>query len=91
MPAPDLAALWDEHCRYEFEPATWARPWRPWWRPYVNHVPTMTGGFGHDQLARFYAYHFIGPNTADTKLIPIAAPWARTGRGRDAVLLHPRA
>lgn len=22
--------------------------------PYVNHVPTMTGGIGHNDLARFY-------------------------------------
>ena len=22
--------------------------------PYVNHVPTMTGGVGYDDLARFY-------------------------------------
>ena len=24
--------------------------------PYVNHVPTMTGGVGHDLLKRFYQY-----------------------------------
>jgi carboxymethylenebutenolidase len=28
--------------------------------PYVNHVPTMTGGVGHAQFKRFYKYHFIG-------------------------------
>ena len=27
--------------------------------PYVNHIPTMTGGVGHDQLKRFYKYHFL--------------------------------
>jgi hypothetical protein len=41
-------------------------------RPYVNHVPTMTGGVGHDQLKRFYKYHFIGGNPADTALKPIS-------------------
>ena len=41
-------------------------------RPYVNHVPTMTGGVGHDQLKRFYKYHFIGGNPADTELKPVS-------------------
>lgn len=40
--------------------------------PYVNHIPTMTGGVGHDQLKRFYKYHFIGANPPDTALIPIS-------------------
>jgi carboxymethylenebutenolidase len=40
--------------------------------PYVDHVPTMTGGVGHDQLKRFYKYHFIGGNPPDTELVPIS-------------------
>jgi carboxymethylenebutenolidase len=32
----------------------------------------MTGGVGHDQLKRFYKYHFIGGNPPDTKLEPIS-------------------
>ena len=36
--------------------------------PYVNHVPTMTGGVGHDELRRFYRRHFIGANPPDTAL-----------------------
>ena len=40
--------------------------------PYVNHVPTMTGGVGHDQLKRFYKYHFIGGNPPDTGLTPVS-------------------
>jgi carboxymethylenebutenolidase len=27
--------------------------------PYVNHVPTLTGGVGYEMLKRFYRYHFI--------------------------------
>ena len=27
--------------------------------PYVNHVPTLTGGVGAKELRRFYAHHFI--------------------------------
>lgn len=73
MPDHDLVALWQEHCRHEFETrdvdATMATMVD---RPYVNHIPTMTGGVGHDQLKRFYKYHFIGANPADTSLTPIS-------------------
>lgn len=69
----DLVALWEAHCRYEFETrdvdATMATMVAA---PYVNHVPTMTGGVGHDQLKRFYKYHFIGGNPPDTTLAPIS-------------------
>jgi carboxymethylenebutenolidase len=40
--------------------------------PYVNHVPTMTGGVGHDELKRFYKYHFVHSNPADTRFIPVS-------------------
>lgn len=73
MPTHDLAALWEEHCRQEFEArdvdATMATMVKA---PYVNHVPTMTGGVGHDQLKRFYKYHFIGGNPPDTTLTPVS-------------------
>jgi carboxymethylenebutenolidase len=32
----------------------------------------MTGGVGHDQLKRFYKYHFIPTTPKDTTLIPIS-------------------
>jgi carboxymethylenebutenolidase len=41
-------------------------------QPYVNHVPTMTGGVGYDNLKRFYTNHFVNSNPPDTKLIPIS-------------------
>jgi carboxymethylenebutenolidase len=73
MPDHDLVALWEAHCRYEFETrdvdATMATMVA---EPYVNHVPTMTGGVGHNQLKRFYKYHFIGGNPPDTELAPIS-------------------
>ena len=69
----DLVALWEAHCRHEFETrdvdATMATMVA---RPYVNHVPTLTGGVGHDQLKRFYKYHFIGGNPPDTALVPVS-------------------
>ena len=73
MAKPDLVALWEAHIRHEFETrdvdATMATMVES---PYVNHIPTMTGGVGHDQLKRFYKYHFIGGNPPDTSLTPIS-------------------
>jgi carboxymethylenebutenolidase len=73
MPGYDLEALWEQHCRCEFETrdidATMATMVAA---PYVNHIPTMTGGVGHDELRRFYKHHFIGANPPDTQLIPIS-------------------
>jgi carboxymethylenebutenolidase len=73
MPEQDLAALWEEHCRYEFDTrdvdATMATMVAA---PYVNHIPTMAGGVGHDQLKRFYKYHFIGANPPDMTLTPVS-------------------
>jgi carboxymethylenebutenolidase len=69
MPDHDLVALWEAHTPTEFETrdvdgtmATMVD------QPYVNHIPTMTGGVGHDQLKRFYKYHFIGANPPDTSM-----------------------
>jgi carboxymethylenebutenolidase len=69
MPDDDLVALWEAHTRTEFETrdvdGTMAGMVA---QPYVNHIPTMTGGVGHDQLKRFYKYHFIGANPPDTAM-----------------------
>jgi carboxymethylenebutenolidase len=69
----DLVALWEEHCRYEFETrdveATMATMVA---EPYVNHIPTMTGGVGHEQLKYFYQNHFIGANPPDVTLMPVS-------------------
>ena len=73
MASSDLIALWEAHCRCEFETrdvdATMATMVA---KPYVNHIPTMTGGVGHDQLKRFYKYHFIGVNPPDFRLTPVS-------------------
>ncbi len=72
-PIYNLEQLWDMHCYHEFATrnvddtmATMVD------EPYVNHIPTMTGGVGHDHLKRFYKYHFVDSNPDDTKLIPIS-------------------
>lgn len=69
----DLVTLWEAHCRHEFETrdvdATMATMVD---EPYVNHIPTMTGGVGHEALKRFYARHFIGANPPDLTMVPVS-------------------
>jgi carboxymethylenebutenolidase len=69
----NLSALWEDHIRHEFDtrdvPATMATMVA---EPYVNHIPTMTGGVGAKQLSRFYQHHFVHGNPPDMKLIPIS-------------------
>ena len=40
-------------------------------QPYVNHIPTLTGGVGYDELRYFYANHFLPRLPADAKLVPV--------------------
>jgi carboxymethylenebutenolidase len=72
-PHYDFSALWDTHCMHEFGTRDVDATMRTMVaQPYVNHIPTMTGGVGHDQLKRFYKYHFIPKTPKDTTLIPIS-------------------
>jgi len=72
-PHYDFSALWDKHCEYEFGTrdvdATMSTMVA---EPYVNHIPTMTGGVGYQHLRRFYQHHFVHGNPPDTSLIPIS-------------------
>jgi len=69
----NLSDLWDEHVKHEFDtrdvPATMATMVA---EPYVNHIPTMTGGVGSKELSRFYQHHFVHGNPPDMKLIPLS-------------------
>lgn len=62
-PYYDYVALFAEHVHHEFTTrdvdATMATMIDA---PYVNHVPTLAGGVGHDMLKRFYKYHFVDQN-----------------------------
>jgi len=65
--------LWDMHTYYEFvernAPKTMTTMVET---PYVNHVPTMTGGVGYDDLARFYKYHFTTVTPTEFELITVS-------------------
>ncbi|MFC6672755.1 dienelactone hydrolase family protein [Marinobacterium aestuariivivens] len=72
-PHYDLSALWDKHCEYEFDTRNVADTMATMVaEPYVNHIPTLTGGVGYKNLYRFYKNHFVDANPPDTKLIPIS-------------------
>ncbi|OAL56013.1 NTF2-like protein [Pyrenochaeta sp. DS3sAY3a] len=65
----ELEAIWEEHCKFEFAErdveSTMATMVD---EPYVNHIPTMTGGIGKARLTSFYTHHFIFSNPPDTSL-----------------------
>lgn len=72
-PRFNLSDLWDQHIALEFgarDAAATMATMVP--EPYVNHVPTMTGGVGFDMLARFYKYHFVDANPADAEMVPVS-------------------
>lgn len=72
-PDYDLGGLADHHFHLEFaarDPEETMRTMVP--EPYVNHVPTMTGGTGYRELKRFYTHHFIHDNPADMTMTPIS-------------------
>ena len=73
MNQAEMIARWDEHIGYEFSTrdvsstiATMVED------AYVNHVPVMTGGYGHEGLRRFYSQDFISSMPADTSIQLIA-------------------
>jgi carboxymethylenebutenolidase len=72
-PRYNLDALWEEHTALEFTIRDADATMRTMVaEPYVNHVPTMTGGFGYAELRSFYANHFIPRLPLDTKIVPIS-------------------
>ncbi len=72
-PHYDLSALWDKHCELEFGTRDAAATMKTMVaEPYVNHVPTLTGGIGYKDLYRFYKHHFIPQTPQDTALQPLS-------------------
>ncbi|KAK5216250.1 hypothetical protein LTR47_005406 [Exophiala xenobiotica] len=65
----DLEAIWEEHTYFEFADRSAAKTMGTMVQePYVNHVPTMTGGIGREKLTWFYQHNFIHNNPDDTEL-----------------------
>lgn len=68
----DLEKIWERHVALEFatkDPAATMATMVP--EPYVNHIPTMTGGIGQKDLFLFYRDYFIqkNPPTLQMKLV----------------------
>jgi carboxymethylenebutenolidase len=69
MNEAEMIARWDEHIGYEFSTRDVASTIATMVEDaYVNHVPVMTGGYGHEALHRFYREDFIGLMPADTSI-----------------------
>ena len=71
--AASFSDLWDEHVKYEFATrntedtlATMVAD------AYVNHVPVLTGGVGHEQLRAFYSERFIPQMPPDTRMTAVS-------------------
>lgn len=65
----DLETIWEEHTKYEFEDRSVEKTMATMVdQPYVNHVPTLTGGIGRENLTEFYRDHFINSNSDDAQL-----------------------
>jgi carboxymethylenebutenolidase len=70
MDKDKIIALWEQHLGTELfakdVDATMTCD------PYLNHVPTMTGGVGASELRRFYAHHFITRQPGDFEVVPVS-------------------
>jgi carboxymethylenebutenolidase len=68
-----LSDKWDEHVKYEFATRDTEDTLKTMVTDaYVNHVPVMTGGVGHDQLREFYSQRFIPQMPPDTSMTPVS-------------------
>jgi carboxymethylenebutenolidase len=68
-----LNDLWEEHLRDEFatqDTSATLETMVP--DAYVNHIPVLTGGVGHEELREFYSRHFIPKMPPDTEIVPIS-------------------
>ena len=68
-----LSARWDDHVKYEFATRNTDDTLETMVADsYVNHVPVMTGGVGHEELREFYSQRFIPQMPADTAMTPVS-------------------
>jgi carboxymethylenebutenolidase len=68
-----LSDRWDEHVKYEFATRDTEDTLKTMVTDaYVNHVPVLTGGVGHEQLREFYSKRFIPQMPPDTSMTPVS-------------------
>ena len=85
---PDLGAIADEHMRCEFELKSAERTMDTMTdNPYLNHVPTATGGAGRDAVFTFYRDVFI-PSWPDDVGIQPSTRTIGSDRLVDELVVH---
>jgi carboxymethylenebutenolidase len=68
-----LAEVWDHHLASEFETKSATEALSTMVPDaYVNHIPVLTGGSGHDAVGHFYATHFIPKVPPDVEIVPVS-------------------
>jgi carboxymethylenebutenolidase len=68
-----LSQRWDDHVKYEFATRNTDDTIETMVvDAYVNHVPVMTGGVGHEELRQFYSTRFIPQMPPDTAMTPVS-------------------
>ncbi|MEO8127683.1 MAG: ester cyclase [Bryobacteraceae bacterium] len=73
MRKDELIALWEEHLKHEFETHnTEATLETMVADSYVNHIPTLTGGYGVESLRSFYSQDFIPTMPPDMNIRPVS-------------------
>ncbi|KIM75401.1 hypothetical protein PILCRDRAFT_827314 [Piloderma croceum F 1598] len=74
-PELDIEKTWDMHTYFEFAEKSSAKTMSTMVAaPYVNHVPTMTGGVGAQDVTRFYKHHFCAEHVTppDAQLVTVS-------------------
>ena len=85
-----LSVRWDDHVKYEFATRNTDDTLETMVvDAYVNHVPVMTGGVGHDELREFYSQRFIPQMPPDTAMTPVSRTIG-IDRGHTVVTEHGR-
>jgi carboxymethylenebutenolidase len=73
MTEAEMIAQWEQHVGYEFSSRDVSSTIATMvYDAYVNHIPVMTGGYGHEALRRFYQEDFISAMPADTSIQLVA-------------------
>ncbi|KKB64709.1 hypothetical protein WM40_04810 [Robbsia andropogonis] len=83
----DLSRLWDTHLMHTMADKNVDAIMKGLVEaPYLNHVPTRTGGAGKEKVAAFYRDHFIGQMPPDTRLLPLSRTVGATQLVEEALL-----
>ena len=73
MTRQDLVKLWEEHVAHEFETHDTEATLNTMVEDsYVNHIPTLAGGYGREALRAFYSRDFIPAMPPDMTISPVS-------------------